>query len=57
MITLGAFLSVCQILHASSVVKALTNVLPERYHHLIDINRRALERGDALVVDAVTPLV
>lgn len=57
MIMLGAFLSICQVINRSSVVKALTKVLPERYHHLIELNRQALERGDALVVDAVTPLV
>jgi 2-oxoglutarate ferredoxin oxidoreductase subunit gamma len=57
MVMLGAFLSVCQVIYRSSVVKALTEVLPERYHHLIELNRQALERGDAVVVDAVTPLV
>ncbi len=56
MIMLGAFLSVCQVVGVHSVVKALAQVLPERYHHLLDVNRQALERGDALVVDAVTPI-
>ena len=56
MIMLGAFLSVCQVVSRSSVLKALTQVLPERYHHLIDVNRQALERGETVVIDAVTPL-
>jgi 2-oxoglutarate ferredoxin oxidoreductase subunit gamma len=56
MVMLGAFLSVCQVVQHASVVKALTQVLPERYHYLIDVNRQALERGDAVVIDAVTPI-
>ena len=57
MIMLGAFLGVCEVVRRSSVLKALTEVLPERYHHLIDVNRQALERGEAAVIEAVTPLV
>ncbi len=56
MIMLGAFLSVCQVVSVASVVKALMEVLPERYHHLLDVNRRALERGETLVIEAATPL-
>ena len=56
MIMLGAFLSVCQVVELSSVVKALQEVLPERYHHLLDINRQALERGEHLVIEAATPI-
>ncbi len=57
MITLGAFLSVCQVVSSASVIKALVQVLPERYHHMLEINRQALECGEQLVIDAVTPLV
>ena len=57
MIMLGAFLDVCQVVSISSVVKALAQVLPERYHHLLEINRKALECGERLVVEAATPLV
>lgn len=56
MIMLGAFLSVCQVVSVPSVVKALMEVLPERYHHLLDVNRQALERGESLVIEAATPL-
>lgn len=57
MVMLGAFLSVCHVVEVSSVVKGLANVLPERYHHLLDLNRRALQRGEALVIEAATPIV
>jgi 2-oxoglutarate ferredoxin oxidoreductase subunit gamma len=57
MVMLGAFLSVCEVVRRSSVVKALGSVLPERYHHLIEINTRALSIGEELVVDALTPIV
>ena len=57
MIMLGAFLSVCQVVSVSSVVKALEKVLPEPYHHLLEINKQALERGEQLVIEAATPLV
>lgn len=57
MIMLGAFLSVCQVVAVQSVVKALAEVLPERYHHLLGVNQQALERGEQLVIDAATPLV
>jgi 2-oxoglutarate ferredoxin oxidoreductase subunit gamma len=57
MVMLGAFLSVCQVVKISSVVKALESVLPERYHHLLEINRKALERGEDIIVEIATPIV
>jgi|ERR1041385_1933904 2-oxoglutarate ferredoxin oxidoreductase subunit gamma len=57
MIMLGAFLSICEVVHTSSIVKALGQVLPARYHHLLTVNQQALERGEALVIEAATPLV
>jgi len=56
MIMVGAFLSICQVVSTSSVVKALMQVLPERYHHLLKVNQDALERGENLVIEAATPL-
>jgi 2-oxoglutarate ferredoxin oxidoreductase subunit gamma len=56
MIMLGSFLSVCQVVSVASVVKALSQVLPERYHHLLQINKQALELGEQLVIEAATPL-
>ena len=57
MIMLGAFLSVCEVVHTASVLKALAQVLPERYHHLLEVNKQALESGSQLVVETATPLV
>lgn len=56
MIMVGAFLSVCEVVTIGSVVKALAKVLPERYHHLLDVNKQALESGAQLVIEAATPL-
>lgn len=57
MVMLGALLSVCEIVHHGSVVKALEQVLPERYHNLLKVNQQALERGQQLVIEAATPIV
>lgn len=57
MIMLGAFLGVCQVVRSSSVVSALMQVLPERYHHLIDLNKKALQAGEELMIEAATPIV
>jgi len=57
MIMLGAFLNVCQVVSTSSVIKAQSKVLPERYHHLLEINKRALLCGEELVIEAATPIV
>jgi 2-oxoglutarate ferredoxin oxidoreductase subunit gamma len=57
MIMLGAFLNVCEVVHLSSVMKALESVLPPRYHHMLELNRKALACGEQLVIEAATPLV
>ena len=57
MVTLGALLSVVEVVSVNSVMKGLAEVLPERYHHLLDLNHRALARGEELVVEAATPIV
>jgi 2-oxoglutarate ferredoxin oxidoreductase subunit gamma len=57
MIMVGAFLSVCQVVSSQSVIKALTKVLPERYHHMLKINQEALERGEKLVIESASPMV
>jgi 2-oxoglutarate ferredoxin oxidoreductase subunit gamma len=57
MVMLGAFLNVCQVVTVHSVITALTHVLPERYHHLVEINKQALLSGEQMAIDAVTPLV
>ncbi len=48
MVVLGAFLERMPIVSTELVVKALRDVLPERHHHLIPLNERALVRGSEL---------
>lgn len=45
MILMGAFLQKRPIVKIENIVKALSKVLPERHHHLIPLNKKALEVG------------
>ena len=54
MIVLGAFLERTRLLQMGSVMKALGNVLPERYHHLLPLNEQALRRGMELATQTET---
>ncbi|MGB2960417.1 MAG: 2-oxoacid:acceptor oxidoreductase family protein [Bacteroidota bacterium] len=54
MIVLGAFLERTRLVQTESVMKALRNVLPERYHHLLPLNEQALRRGMELATQAET---
>jgi 2-oxoglutarate ferredoxin oxidoreductase subunit gamma len=56
MIMVGVFLGLNDVVAVDSVMKALEKVLPERYHHLIPVNRDAVERGRSLVGETVTSL-
>lgn len=49
MIILGAYLELTQALSLESVEKALKKVLPEYRHHLISLNRDALELGVSVI--------
>jgi len=49
MILLGSFLERKPIVSFDSVIEALKKVLPERYHHLLALNRQALEAGQRLL--------
>lgn len=49
MILLGAYLQLKPVVEKESVLEALKNVLPEKYHHLLSINKKALEAGELLV--------
>ena len=40
-----------------SIVEALKKVLPEKYHHLLVINKQALEKGEALVNSLTEPIL
>ena len=45
MIVLGGFLKVRPIVKLENVIKGLKESLPERYHHMIPMNEKALMRG------------
>ena len=53
MIVLGAFLRKKPIIKFENIIEGLKQVLPERYHHLIPLNTDALNKGMALVDEAV----
>jgi 2-oxoglutarate ferredoxin oxidoreductase subunit gamma len=45
MIVLGAFIERARVVDIDSIMKAMHKVLPDRYHHLLPLNERALRRG------------
>ncbi len=49
MIILGGFLKIKPIVKIEDVLLALKNTLPERHHHLIPMNEKALEVGMELI--------
>jgi 2-oxoglutarate ferredoxin oxidoreductase subunit gamma len=53
MILVGAFLEKRPIVKADNIVKALKKVLPERHHHLIPVNEKALLVGKQLASEGV----
>ncbi|MCX6173412.1 MAG: 2-oxoacid:acceptor oxidoreductase family protein [Ignavibacteriales bacterium] len=48
MIVLGAFLQKKPIIKMENIIEGIKKVLPERYHHLIPLNKQALEKGRQL---------
>ena len=57
MIILGAYLQLKPVVKIDSILEALKKVLPEKYHHLLDINKQALEKGKALVMQQKEPVM
>ncbi len=53
MILLGSYLALKPIVSLESILEALTKVLPERHHHLIPVNEKALRRGMELVKESI----
>ena len=49
MIMLGAFLKKKPILKIKNIVEGLKQVLPERYHHLLPLNEKAIQRGMEMI--------
>jgi 2-oxoglutarate ferredoxin oxidoreductase subunit gamma len=54
MIILGAYLHLKPVVKIDSILEALKKVLPEKYHHLLPINRAALEKGASLALQPAT---
>jgi len=48
MVMLGAVIEVIKILNDDSIIYGLQQVLPERYHNLIPLNKEAYEVGKKL---------
>lgn len=49
MIILGAYLNLRPVVRPESILQALRQVLPEKYHNLLAINEQALKRGESMV--------
>ena len=49
MILLGALLKARPLMDDDVVIRGLQKTLPERHHHLIPLNRQAIEKGKSLV--------
>lgn len=49
MLLLGALLKLHPMVATETVIKGLEKTLPERHHHLIPLNRQAIEKGAGLV--------
>ncbi len=52
MIILGAFLQKKPILKMDNIIEGIKKVLPERYYHLIPLNKQAIEKGMELAEKA-----
>lgn len=49
MIMLGAYLQIKPLVSIETVIEALKEVLPEKYHRLLPLNESALLRGEEIV--------
>ena len=49
MIVLGGYLKIKPILTLENVIKGLRKSLPERYHNLIPVNEKSLQRGMEII--------
>ena len=53
MILVGAFLEKRPLVKIENILNALKKVLPERHHHLIPVNKDALQKGKELANEAI----
>lgn len=49
MIVLGAYLKIKPLVEMENVLKGLKKSIPERHHHLMDMNEKAIQRGSEIV--------
>jgi 2-oxoglutarate ferredoxin oxidoreductase subunit gamma len=49
MVALGALVKINGVVKKESIVQALKETLPERYHHLLPLNEQAIEHGISLI--------
>jgi 2-oxoglutarate ferredoxin oxidoreductase subunit gamma len=49
MILLGAFIERTKVVTSDSIIESLKKVLSKEKHHLIDVNKQALNKGAAMV--------
>jgi len=52
MVVLGAYIKVNPVVEFDNVMKGLHKSLPERHHHLIPVNEKAIQRGMDIVREA-----
>jgi 2-oxoglutarate ferredoxin oxidoreductase subunit gamma len=50
MILLGAFIELTKVVSSDSIIESLKKVLSEEKHHLIEVNKQALNKGAMLVL-------
>jgi 2-oxoglutarate ferredoxin oxidoreductase subunit gamma len=49
MILLGAFIERTKVVSSDAIIESLKKVLPEEKHHLIEVNKQALNKGKTMV--------
>ncbi len=52
MVVLGAFIKIKPVVDLDNVIKGLAKSLPQRHHHLIPANEKAIKRGMEIVKEA-----
>ncbi len=52
MVVLGAFIRIKPVVDLDNVIKGLAKSLPQRHHHLIPANEKAIKRGMEIVKEA-----
>ncbi len=50
MVVLGAYLKIKPVVKLENVIEGLKKSLPERYHHLIPLNKEAITKGTQSIV-------